>query len=125
VSELWSAVVEHLRDSGSEVLSSVYEGARAIAVDAEERLLTIGFPASAPFNKRRAEGRANADRFADSVQAIVGERLRPVYELLEPDPEADAAVEAPDVSEEELLELIKTKFDAREVVDDDQRRAEG
>ncbi|MFN2612904.1 MAG: hypothetical protein ABR536_05995, partial [Solirubrobacterales bacterium] len=128
VTKLWPAVVEHLRESGSEVLSSVFEGARPLRVDNEKSVLSIGFPASATFNKRKAEARANVDHLAGSLKAIVGQSLRPVYELLDADAE-EAADKLPVVSEEELLELIKTKFDAREVEgqvsDQAQRRAEG
>lgn len=127
VTKLWPAVVEHLRESGSDVLSSVFEGARPLGVDGDKSVLRIGFPASATFNKRKAEARANVDALAGSLKAIVGRSLRPVYELLDTDPEE--AKGGAQVSEEELLELIKTKFDAREVEeqvpDDAQRRAEG
>jgi DNA polymerase III subunit gamma/tau len=128
VKELWPAVVEHLRESGSDVLSSVFEGARPLGVDGDKSIVTIGFPASATFNKRKAEARTNVEHLAGSLKAIVGYSLRPVYELLDTDPEQEAEGGA-QVSEEELLELIKTGFDAREVEDqapdEAQRRAEG
>lgn len=97
------------------MLSTVFEGAKPLAVDAEKSVLKIGFPASATFNKRKAEARANVERFAESMRAILGEQLRPVYELLEVDPEPEAK---PEMGEDELLDLIMTKFDAREVRDD-------
>lgn len=119
VVRMWPAVVEHVRESGSEVLSTYVESAKVLAVDAEKAVLSIGFPAGAAFNKRKAEAKENVDRIAESLSAIVGMRLRPVYELLEsePDPEGDAAPAAePDpMAEDEIIDLIKTKFDAREV----------
>jgi DNA polymerase-3 subunit gamma/tau len=128
VTELWPAVVEHVRESGSDVLSSVFEGARPIGLDADKSVLRIGFPASATFNKRKAEARTNVEHLAGSLKAVVGYSLRPVYELLDNDPEQEAEGGA-ELSEEELLELIKTGFDAREVEDqvpdEAQRRAEG
>jgi DNA polymerase-3 subunit gamma/tau len=124
VMSLWPAVVDHVRESGSEMLSTVFEGARPLAVDAEKSVLKVGFPASATFNKRKAEARANVERFTESLRAILGQGLRPVYELLDGDPDAEAA-KPPTVSDDELIELIKTKFDASEVVDDEQRSAEG
>ena len=90
------------------------------AVDTERSVLKVGFPASAKFNKRKAEAQANVERIAESVKAIVGERLRPVYELIEVD-EAEAAAAAngaKPMAEEEIIELIKTKFDASEVADE-------
>ena len=119
VTELWPAVVDHVRSSGSEMLSSLFDGSRPVAVDQEKSVLRVAFPASAKFNKRKAEAQANVERIAESVKAIVGERLRPVYELMDTDEEAPAEVNGTQgMGEEEIIELIKTKFDAREVVDD-------
>jgi hypothetical protein len=49
--------------------------------------------------------------------------VRPVYELLDP----AAQSESRELSEDELVNLMMTTFDAHEVFDDDdeQRRAEG
>ena len=61
----------------------------------QEAVIEVGFPASAAFNKRKAEGTDARDRFEEAVKAIVGERLRPVFVLLESDePEARAGAEA-------------------------------
>jgi hypothetical protein len=126
VAELWPAVVEHVRESGAEVLSTYVQGAKVLSVDAEKAVITIGLPQDAAFNKRKAEAKANVERIAESVQAIVGERFRPVYELVdgEPEPVADGPGMAP-MSEEEIIDLIKTNFDASEVVPEEQAREEG
>jgi hypothetical protein len=104
------------------MLSSLFDGARPLAVDSERSVLRIGFPAQAKFNKRKAEAKANVDRITESVRAIVGARLRPVYELLDPEqapePVSGDGAEA-GMAEEEIIELIKTKFDASEVVPED------
>jgi DNA polymerase-3 subunit gamma/tau len=114
---LWPAVVDHVRQSGSELLSAVYEAARPLAVDAEEGVLKVGFPASAAFNKRKAEAQGNRERFAEAVSTIVGERLRPVYVLL--DEEALTAADGgASLSDEELIEQIKSSFDAEEITGD-------
>ncbi len=88
-----------------------------LSVDAERAVITIGLPQGAAFNKRKAEAQANVELIAESVQAIVGERFRPVYELVdgEPEPVPDGPGIAP-MSEEEIIDLIKTNFDASEVV---------
>jgi DNA polymerase III subunit gamma/tau len=115
--ELWPAVIDHIRQSGSEMLSSLFDGARPLAVDTERSILRVGFPRSAKFNKRKAEAQGNVERIAEALAAIVGERLRPVYELIE-DTEGDAVKPgegATAMAEEEVIELIKAKFDAREV----------
>ncbi len=114
VVELWPAVVDHVRESGSEMLSSLFDGARPLAVDSERSVLRVGFPASAKFNKRKAEARANVERIAEAVRTIVGARLRPVYELIDSDPAA-ANGALPAMGEDEIIELLKTKFDASEV----------
>ena len=83
ITNLWPGIVDHVRQSGSELLSAVYEAARPLAVDVEASELRIGFPPSAAFNKRKAEAQGNRERFADAVKTIVGERLRPIYVLLD------------------------------------------
>ena len=100
------------------MLSSVFEGAKPLAVDSEKSVLRIGFPSSARFNKRKAEAKGNLERVAESVKAVLGEPLRPVYELFE----GVAGAGETEVSDEELVELIKTKFDASEL-SDEQREA--
>jgi hypothetical protein len=120
--EVWPAVVDHVRQSGSEMLSTLFEGARPIAVDSERSIVRVGFPSSAKFNKRKAEAQANVERITDSVKAIVGERLRPVYELVEGEDEpTEPAAGEKELAEEEIIDLIKTKFDASEVLPDEDR----
>jgi pyruvate/2-oxoglutarate dehydrogenase complex dihydrolipoamide acyltransferase (E2) component len=120
VRELWPSVVGQLRDSGSELLSTLFDAARPVAVDVEEAVLKVGFPASAAFNKRKAEAAEARDRFAEAVRTTVGERLRPVFVLLEGEDEADAAAEEA-LSPEELIERFKSEFDAEEVEITDNR----
>ena len=112
VLRVWPAVIDQVRQSGSAMLSALFEGARPIAVDNEEGILRIGFPAGSTFNKRKAEAAEHRERFTEALRTIVGERLRPVYVLLDgesvPEPEEQ-------LDEEELLERIKSEFDAEEV----------
>ena len=112
VLRVWPAVIDQVRQSGSAMLSALFEGARPIAVDSEEGILRIGFPAGSTFNKRKAEAAEHRERFTEALRTIVGERLRPVYVLLDgesvPEPEEQ-------LDEEELLERIKSEFDAEEV----------
>jgi DNA polymerase III subunit gamma/tau len=112
--ELWPAVLDQVRDSGSELLSHVLRAARPVAIKPEESVLEVGFPASAAFTKRKAEAAEARDRFAEAVKTIVGEPLRPVYVLLDGD-----RIETPPearLSEEELIELFRSEFDAEEYV---------
>jgi DNA polymerase-3 subunit gamma/tau len=123
--ELWPAVIEHVRQSGSAMLSSLFEGARPLEVDAERGVLRIGFPASAKFNKRKAEAPANVERVADALKAIAGEPLRPAYELVEGEEAPASEALSAALGEEEMIELLKTKFDAREVELDERESEAG
>jgi hypothetical protein len=125
VISLWPAVLDNVRESGAAMLSSVFEGTKLLAVDSEKAEVKIGFPPSATFNKRKAEAKANIERMTESLRETLGQRLRPVYELLDGDAVPEKAKDEAPVSEEELVELLKTKFDAHEVVDEEKRSAEG
>jgi DNA polymerase III subunit gamma/tau len=112
--EVWPAVIDQVRRSGSEVLSHVLEAARPVAVDIEQAVLEVGFPSSAAFNKRKAEAAEARDRFAEAVQTILGERLRPVYVLLDGEEDAGPS-SSPQLGEDELIELLRDEFGAQEV----------
>jgi DNA polymerase III subunit gamma/tau len=112
VQRMWPAVIDQVRQSGSAMLSALFEGARPIAVDGEDRVLRIGFPAGSTFNKRKAEAAEHRERFTEALRAIIGEQLRPVYVLLDD----DSATVSEEMDEEELLERIKSEFDAEEVI---------
>ena len=119
---LWPEVIEQVRRGGSELLSHVLAAARPVALNVEEAVVEVGFPASAAFNKRKAEAAEARDRFADALRTIVGERLRPVYVLLETD-DAEVPAEAK-LSEEELVELMRSEFDAEEYAEPEDGEAE-
>ncbi|HEX6585798.1 MAG TPA: DNA polymerase III subunit gamma/tau [Solirubrobacterales bacterium] len=123
VVELWPAVVGHLRETGSEMLSTLFNGARPLGVIYERSMLRVGFPSSAKFNKRKAEAPANVERMTDAIHAIIGERLRPAYELTEEENAAENA-ESGEITEDDLIEMIKTNFDAHEVDADEARESE-
>jgi DNA polymerase-3 subunit gamma/tau len=112
VVELWPAVVDRVREAGSELQSTFFSAARPVAI-AADRSLTIGFPPSAAFNKRKAEGQEARECLAEAVRTILGERLRPVYVLLDAE-ETDAADAEGGLSEEELIARLKSEFDAEE-----------
>jgi DNA polymerase-3 subunit gamma/tau len=122
VVEVWPAVVDHLRDSGSAMLSTLFDEARPLGIDEERSILRIGFPGSATFNKKKAEAKGNVERMTEAITAIVGQPLRPVYELTDEGDQAAAPEETAEVSEEEMIDLIKDNFDASEVVPDDGAR---
>jgi DNA polymerase-3 subunit gamma/tau len=115
---MWPAVVDQVRQGGAELLSHVLAAAKPVAVDPEEGTVEVGFPASAAFNKRKAEASEARDRVTEAVRTIAGERLRPVFVLLESDDEGGSAER--DLSEDELVELMRTEFDAEYVGPDDE-----
>jgi hypothetical protein len=124
VVELWPAVVGHLQESGSAMLSTLFDGAKPMGIDEERGMLRIGFPASAKFNKRKAESSANIERMTEAIGAVVGTPMRPAYELLDEESGETAAEPAAELSEEDKINLIKDTFDATEVVPDDARESE-
>jgi DNA polymerase-3 subunit gamma/tau len=123
VVEMWPAVVDHLRDSGSAMLSTLFDDAKPLGIDEERSVLRIGFPESAKFQKKKAESPANVERMTEAVGSIAGKRLRPVYALIEND-ETTAPEESAEMSEDDLIEAVKDNFDATEVVADDNRESE-
>jgi DNA polymerase-3 subunit gamma/tau len=122
VVEMWPAVVDQLRDSGSAMLSTLFDDAKPLGIDEERSVLRIGFPESAKFQKKKAESPTNLERMTEAITATVGHPLRPVYELIEEDDQAVAPEASTDLSEEEKIEMVKDNFDATEVVPDDARR---
>ncbi len=125
VVELWPAVVDHLRDSGSAMLSTLFDEARPLGIDEERSMLRIGFPGSAKFNKKKAEAPANVERMTEAIGAIVGTRMRPAYELIDEENQATAdAEDSPEMSDDDLIDLIKDNFDASEVPPDEPRESE-
>lgn len=124
--ELWPAVIEQVRRSGAEVLSHVLEAARPVAIDAERAMLELAFPPSDSFNKRKAEAAEARDRVGEALRTIVGERLRPVYLLLDGDEEGGGKPAEP-LAEDELIALLRDEFDAEEVPPDEAnaKEAEG
>ncbi len=123
VVEVWPAVVDHLRDSGSAMLSTLFDDAKPLGIDEERSVLRIGFPDSAKFQKKKAESSANVERMAEAIGSIAGQRLRPVYELIEDQNGGAAPKEQADLSEDELVEMVKDSFDADEVVPDEARES--
>jgi DNA polymerase III subunit gamma/tau len=117
VKGFWPSVIEKLGET-SPALAATFEGARPIEVDAGEKIVTVGFPAENTFNKRKAEAPEKREQMEAALEAVMSEKLRPVYVVL--DSEATAAEEEGAPSSEEidhdaLVEKLKSEFDAEEV----------
>ena len=118
LNRIWPAVFQKLAETAP-ALAATFEGARPVSLD--EDGLKIGFPADKTFNKRKAESPERRDAVAAAFEAVSGQALKPTYVLLDDgeseEPEPDAAPAAGDekMGEEELLERLKSEFDAEEV----------
>jgi DNA polymerase III subunit gamma/tau len=111
IMRVWPAVLDKLRET-SPALAATFEGARP--VEFGENGLKIGFPADSTFNKRKAEAPDKRELMAEALEAVVGEKLRPVYVLLDGEPAPEKPVED-DIDHDALVERLKREFDAEEV----------
>jgi hypothetical protein len=112
---VWPAVLQKLAETAP-ALAATFEGARPVAVDADERSVTVGFPADHTFNKRKAEAPDKREQMAAALETVLGQKVRPAYEVFDGEAapaEADAAESG--VDHEALVEKIKSEFDAEEV----------
>jgi DNA polymerase III subunit gamma/tau len=110
---IWPAVLDSLRQAAP-ALAATFDGARPVEVG--EGGLTIGFPAGATFNKRKAEAPDKREQFVDALESVAGTRLRPQYVLLDeeaPAEDGDAKEEA--IDHDALVEKVKSEFNAEEV----------
>jgi DNA polymerase-3 subunit gamma/tau len=82
----------------------------------DEGVLTLEFPASASFLRRQAEEPKNATLLQEALYAVTGRRLGLAFAV---GPERERAGDEPErpATEEEIVELMKSTFDAREVED--------
>ncbi len=116
---IWPAVLDKLAEKAP-ALAATFDGARPVAFAGDD--LTIGFPPDQPFNKRKAESPDRRQALIDAFAAVAGGPIAPLYVLLEED-DAAAAAPPPDtpapgsgeIDEDELLERLKSEFDAEEV----------
>jgi DNA polymerase-3 subunit gamma/tau len=115
--QVWPAVLDQLATTAP-ALAAFFEDARPVGFEGD--VVQISFPAAATFNKRKAEVPEQRERVAEALQAVTGQSLKPAYVLLDGESEAPAEAPAPaakggELDEEELLERLKSEFDAEEV----------
>jgi DNA polymerase-3 subunit gamma/tau len=109
LAELWPAVLESLQDE-SPLLAAVLQGARPAGVADDE--LTLAWPESSGFFKRKAEDPANKETIARVIRAVTGSSLRLAFELRDEAALAAEAAATPQLSEEELVDRFVEEFDA-------------
>jgi DNA polymerase-3 subunit gamma/tau len=116
VVRVWPAVLDQLMQTAP-ALAATFEGARPVAFDAEERCVTVGFPADHTFNKRKAEAPDKREQLAAALATVLGQKVRPAYAVFDGEqalPEVEAEKDSGD-DHEALVEKIKSEFDAEEV----------
>jgi DNA polymerase-3 subunit gamma/tau len=112
IQRAWPAVLQKLGETAP-ALAATFEGARPLSI---EDGLQIAFPVDQRFNKKKAEEPERRDAVASAFEAVVGRSLKPSYVLL--DGEAPPDTPAPgseEIDEAELLERLKSEFNAEEV----------
>ena len=77
--------------------------------------LTVEFPRAASFHRQLAEDPKNATLLAEALYEITGRRLALAFEVGENGGETGEATDEEPATEEEIIELMKGTFDAREV----------
>jgi DNA polymerase-3 subunit gamma/tau len=115
--DAWPAVLDQLGKTAP-ALAAFFQEAKPVGYDADGRTVEISFPADATFNKRKAETPEQRERVMETLEAVTGESLKPVYVLAEgcdQDSEPEDAGPAGEIDEEELLQRLKSEFDAEEV----------
>jgi DNA polymerase III subunit gamma/tau len=107
VQQVWPAVADAVRERNG-MLGALLAQARPTALDGD--LLKVAFAEDATFGKKKAE--ANRELVVDALRGITGRGLTVTYEL------SAAAAQGPALlSEEELLERLRSEFGATEVLD--------
>jgi hypothetical protein len=113
IRQVWPAVLQKLGETAP-ALAATFDGARPVSYD--EAGLQIGFPPEMTFNKKKADSPERRDTLAAAFAAVTGVGLRPTYVMLEGDAPPDTpAPGSEDVDEDELLERVKSEFNAEEV----------
>ena len=117
--ESWPAIIEELRE-GTPMLAAALEDCAPAALTGDG--LTLAWPESSSFLKRKAEDPANRDLLVRAIRSVTGSSLRLAYELRsESDPLpalATAAAATPKLSEEDLVQRFMEEFDAEELPPD-------
>jgi DNA polymerase III subunit gamma/tau len=113
IQRVWPAVLQKLGETAPAVASAL-EGARPVSFG--DGGLEVGFPQDMKFLKKNADTPEKRDTVAAAFAAVTGTGLRPTYVLLEGEAPPDTpAPGSEEIDEDELLERLKSEFDAEEV----------
>jgi DNA polymerase-3 subunit gamma/tau len=113
IQRVWPAVLHKLSETAP-ALAATLEGARPVNYGDEG--LEVGFPPEMTFNKKKADSPDRRDTVAAAFAAVTGQGLRPTYVLLEGEAPPDTpAPGSEEIDEDQILERLKSEFDAEEV----------
>jgi DNA polymerase-3 subunit gamma/tau len=110
--EAWRRTVLPAVEERSIPAAAMLGEARPAALDGDT--LTLEFPPAASFHRQTAEEPKNAALLGEALYEVTGRRLAVVFAE---GVEATASADEPDrpATEDEIVELVKSTFDAREV----------
>ena len=114
--EAWQRSILPAVEERSIPTASVLREARPAELDDDR--LTVEFPSSAAFHLKLAEDPKNATLLQDALYEVTGRKLALAFELGEHGHEEDEPDEP--LGEDEILELVKETFDARELREGDE-----
>jgi hypothetical protein len=77
--------------------------------------LTLEFPPAASFHRQKAEEPKNAAYLGEALYEVTGRRLEVVFAEGESPRHAEGAEPERPATEDEIVELVKSTFDAREI----------
>jgi DNA polymerase-3 subunit gamma/tau len=112
VADAWDrAILEAVRERSIPAASLLTE---ARPVDLAGDTLTVEFPAGADFHRRQAAEAQNVGLLREALYEVTGRRLAVVLESGAHESRDDGEDDEP-LGEERLIEVLKERFDAREV----------
>ena len=114
LNQIWPAVIEALRASGSGPTASYFEGTRPLS--AGDGKVQIGFPPEASFNRRNAEKTERRQQLVAALHAVTGEKVAVTYGDLDGAASTEDTSDGDAVGEEEFVEKVKSAFNAEEVI---------
>ena len=112
IADVWPAVIKLVTD-GHALCGAVIADTRPMAIAGED--LTVGFPTSAAFLKKKAEDPSNRQIVTDALRRLAGGRWRISYELREDLDAANGDGATCTYTEDEWIERFKSELDAEEL----------
>ncbi len=109
---MWQGVVELVRAEHA-MLGAVIAEARPVGLEGGD--VTLAFPSTAQFLKKKAESPANRAAVGDAIHAVTGGRYRLSFELSAVAREQGSAPD--ETSEEEWVRRFMEEFDAEEIAE--------